>query len=214
MIFFDMDGTLIDSNGVWVQVDRDFLGKRALVATPEYEQVVGHAIFPVAAQFTKDYYRLPDSPEEIMAEWLSLAQQAYAHTIPLKEGARELLDHIRAQGYPMALLTSCVPALAHLALKRLDLGQYFQGLFFAQDVNMTKRDRAIYPLAAKRLGAYVEDCVLLEDAPDNCLAAKEAGFTVVGVYDDFYASRWVEVQANSHRAVHSLRELMPSPYQP
>lgn len=213
MIFFDMDGTLIDSNGVWVQVDLDFLGKRGLTATPEYDQVVGHAIFPIAAQFTKDYYHLPDSPEDIMAEWMSLAERAYAHTIPLKEGARELLDHIRAQGYPMALLTSCVPTLAHLALERLDLGQYFHGLFFAQDVNMTKRDRAIYPLAAERLGAFVEDCVLLEDAPDNCLAAKEAGFTVVGVYDDFYASRWAEVQANSHRAVRSLRELVPSPYQ-
>lgn len=208
MIFFDMDGTLIDSNGVWVQVDRDFLGKRGLVATPEYDRVVGHAIFPIAAQFTKDYYHLPDSPEDIMDEWMSLAEQAYAHTISLKEGARELLDHIRAQGRPMALLTSCVPALARLALERLELGQYFQGLFFAQDVNMTKRDRAIYPLAAERLGACVEDCVLLEDAPENCLAAKEAGFTVVGVYDDFYAPRWAEVKANSHRAVRSLRELL------
>lgn len=208
MIFFDMDGTLIDSNGVWVQVDRSFLGKRGLAATPEYEQVVGHAIFPVAAQFTKDYYHLPDSPQDIMDEWMALAEEAYAHTIPLKEGAKELLDCIRAQGYPMALLTSCVPSLAHLALERLELGQYFQGLFFAQEVNLSKRDRAIYPLAAERLGAYVEDCVLLEDAPDNCLAAKEAGFRVVGVYDDFYAQRWNEVQANSHRAVRSLRELL------
>ncbi len=208
MIFFDMDGTLIDSNGVWVQVDRTFLGKRGLSSTPEYEQVVGHAIFPIAAQFTKDYYHLPDSPQDIMDEWMTLAEDAYAHTILLKDGARELLDHIKAQGYPMALLTSCVPALARLVLERLDLRQYFQGLFFAQDVNLTKRDRAIYPLAAEQFGTPVEDCILFEDAPDNCLSAKEAGFTVVGVYDDFYATRWAEVQANSHRAVRSLRELL------
>lgn len=208
MIFFDMDGTLIDSNGVWVQVDRTFLGKRGLSSTPEYEQVVGHAIFPIAAQFTKDYYHLPDSSQDIMDEWMTLAEDAYAHTIPLKDGARELLDHIKAQGYSMALLTSCVPALARLVLDRLDLRQYFQGLFFAQDVNLTKRDRAIYPLAAEQFGTLVEDCILFEDAPDNCLSAKEAGFTVVGVYDDFYATRWAEVQANSHRAVRSLRELL------
>ncbi len=208
MIFFDMDGTLIDSNGVWVQVDRTFLGKRGLSSTPEYEQVVGHAIFPIAAQFTKDYYQLPDSPQDIMDEWMTLAEDAYAHTILLKDGARELLDHIKAQGYPMALLTSCVPALACLVLDRLDLRQFFQGLFFAQDVNLTKRDRAIYTLAAEQFGTPVEDCILFEDAPDNCLSAKEAGFTVVGVYDDFYATRWAEVQANSHRAVRSLRELL------
>ena len=62
MIFFDLDGTLIDSNGVWLQVDHDFLGRRGLQVTEEYSYVVGHSIFPVAAQFTKDYYGLPDTP--------------------------------------------------------------------------------------------------------------------------------------------------------
>ena len=30
MYFFDLDGTLIDSNGVWKQVDIDFLAKRGI----------------------------------------------------------------------------------------------------------------------------------------------------------------------------------------
>ena len=29
MLLFDMDGTLIDSNGVWKNVDREFLARRA-----------------------------------------------------------------------------------------------------------------------------------------------------------------------------------------
>ena len=28
MFFFDLDGTLIDSNGIWKQIDKDFLDKR------------------------------------------------------------------------------------------------------------------------------------------------------------------------------------------
>ena len=43
MIFFDLDGTLIDSNGVWLQVDEEFLSKRGLVSTPEYIQMVSHS---------------------------------------------------------------------------------------------------------------------------------------------------------------------------
>ena len=30
VLFFDLDGTLIDSNGVWKEVDRAFLARRGL----------------------------------------------------------------------------------------------------------------------------------------------------------------------------------------
>ena len=33
MLLFDMDGTLIDSNGVWKNVDREFLARRGIAYT-------------------------------------------------------------------------------------------------------------------------------------------------------------------------------------
>lgn len=208
MIFFDLDGTLIDSNGVWLQVDHTFLGRRGLAPTPEYVHTVGHSIFPVAAQFTKDYYHLEESPEEIMAQWRDLAYHAYAHTIPLKPGARELLDRASAEGQRMVLLTAGLPELAMAAVRRHGLEPYFEGLFFAHDVGLEKKDPEVYRLAARQYGVAPEDCVLLEDAPYNCAAARTAGFRVVGVYDDFYAQQWDLVVQNSHRAVRSLTELL------
>lgn len=208
MIFFDLDGTLIDSNGVWLQVDHAFLGRRGLEITPEYTYTVGHSIFPVAAQFTKDYYHLEDSPQDIMAEWRGLAYDAYAHTIPLKPGARELLDSLRSQGTDMALLTAGLPELAKAAVARHGLEVYFRGLFFAQDVGREKKDPEVYRIAAKQYGVSPEDCVLVEDAPHNCLAAQKAGFTVIGVYDDFYRDSWDNVIANSNKAILSLEELL------
>lgn len=53
MLIFDMDGTLIDSNGVWRDVDIAFLKKRGFPYTKEYYQGVAHTIFPKAAVFTK-----------------------------------------------------------------------------------------------------------------------------------------------------------------
>ncbi len=211
MIFFDLDGTLIDSNGVWLQVDHAFLGRRGLEITPEYTYTVGHSIFPVAARFTKDYYRLEESPEDIMAEWRSLAYDAYAHTIPLKPGAQELLDKLAAEGRDMALLTASLPELAKAAVTRHDLEPYFQGLFFAQDVGLEKKNPQVYRIAAERFGVSPVNCILVEDAPHNCAAAKAAGFQVVGVYDDFYKDSWDKVVANSHRAVRSLSELIDLP---
>ena len=208
MIFFDLDGTLLDSNGVWVQVDDDFLSRRGLTATPEYTFTVGHSIFPVAAQFTKDYYHLPDDPEDIMAEWRALARDAYLYTIPLKPGAAELLRKLKAQGYRMALLTASLPELCQAAIDRHGLGDCLEGMFFSQEVGMEKRNPEVYPIAAERFGVEPRDCVLFEDAPHNCAAAREAGYTVVGVYDHFFDASWADVVKNSHRAVRSLEELL------
>ena len=208
MIFFDLDGTLIDSNGVWLQVDHIFLGRRGLEITPEYTYTVGHSIFPVAAQFTKRYYHLEDSAEDIMAEWRALAYDAYALTIPLKPGALELLDKLREEGRDMALLTAGLPELAKAALLRHKLEVYFRGLFFAQDVGLEKKDPKVYHIAADQFGVSSADSVLVEDAPHNCMAARAAGFRVVGIYDDFYAQQWDRVIKNSDRAVKSLHELL------
>ncbi len=207
MVFFDLDGTLIDSNGVWLQVDRDFTAKRGLKLTEEYSHTVGHSIFPIAARFTREYYHLEESPEEIMAEWRGMAREAYAHTIPLKPGARALLEALKEKGLRMALLTAGLPELAQAAVARHGLSRYLEGLFFAQDVGLDKRDPEVYRIAAERFGVAPEECVLFEDAPHNCAAAKAAGFRVVGVYDDFYANQWDLVRENSDRAVKSLLEV-------
>ena len=44
MHIFDMDGTLIDSNGIWREVDEAFLAKRGFPYTKEYYQGVAHTI--------------------------------------------------------------------------------------------------------------------------------------------------------------------------
>ena len=54
MKLFDFDGTLVDSNGVWEEIDITFLARRGLTPTREYSELVGRSIFPIAAQITRD----------------------------------------------------------------------------------------------------------------------------------------------------------------
>ena len=79
MQIFDMDGTLIDSNGIWKDVDTAFLAKRGLPYTKEYYEGVAHTIFPLAARFTKEFCHLPESEEAIMAEWMDMAGDSVRH---------------------------------------------------------------------------------------------------------------------------------------
>lgn len=112
MLIFDMDGTLIDSNGIWRQVDEAFLAKRGYPYTREYYEGVAHTIFPMAAKFTKAYCHLEESEEDIMAEWMQMAGDAYAARVPIKPGVRAYLDRCRAAGERMIVLTSSVRSTA------------------------------------------------------------------------------------------------------
>ena len=57
MQIFDMDGTLIDSNGIWKDVDTAFLAKRGLPYTKEYYEGVAHTIFPPGSPRSSAIFR-------------------------------------------------------------------------------------------------------------------------------------------------------------
>ena len=93
MYFFDLDGTLLDSNGIWLDIDIEFLGRRGISPVPEdYTDYVTHHSAPDAARYTRERFSLPETPEEIMEGWMSMARSAYAHTLPLKPGVPAFLD--------------------------------------------------------------------------------------------------------------------------
>lgn len=207
MILFDLDGTLSDSNDIWEETDRAFLGRRGLAPTEEYSYTMGHSIFPVAAQFTKDYYGLDMTTQEIMDEWTAMARDAYRQ-VPLKPGAAEFLAQCHARGERMAMLTACVPDLCRSVLDHYSLNPYFEQVIFAMELNMEKRDGEIYRHTAKLLGVAPEACVFYEDAPANCVAAKAVGLTVVGVYDDFYHKYEPEMRQTCDRYIRSFEELL------
>lgn len=98
-LLFDLDGTLIDSNHIWQDIDRAFLEKRGFQLTDAYNEGVIYATFPLAAKFTKEYCGLEESEEDIMAEWMEAAQHAYGHTIPLKPGVWSFLKRCADAGY-------------------------------------------------------------------------------------------------------------------
>ena len=207
MLLFDMDGTLINSNGIWHEVDVAFLARRNMPYTQEYYEGVAHMALPLAAIFTREYCKIDTPDEEIIAEWMELAGDMY-HTVALKDGVRAYLDKCRANGERMAVLTSCVPSHCRDALSAHGLSQYFEEIFFAQEMKMDKREKGIYEKVAALLGVSPAECTLYDDSTAACRAAREAGMQTVGVYDDFFTSAWPELQTICHRTIRSFEDLL------
>ena len=208
MLIFDLDGTLIDSNGVWVEVDKTFLARRGAPYTKEYYEGVAHTILSNCAIFTKEYLHLEESCEEIIAEWMVLAADKYGTEVPLKPHVKEYLEKCRAAGHPMAVFTACVPEHCRAAMDHLGLTPYFEQVIYAQELGMDKKSPAIFRTVAERLGVSPRACVLFDDSLSACKAAKAAGMTVVGVYDSYFADSAVDMREVCDQYIRGFGELL------
>ena len=209
MVFFDLDGTLLDSNGIWLDIDIAFLGQHGISPVPEdYTWYVTHHSAPDSARYTRERFGLAETAEEIQGAWLDMAREAYAGQLALKPGVRAFLERCREHGVPMAVLTSCIPELCRAALARHGLERYFSAVVYVQELGVEKRDPRAFALTLERLGVRAADCTLYEDSPGACKAARDTGIAVVGVYDPFYAMYEAEMKEICRRYIHSFTELL------
>lgn len=208
LIFFDLDGTLLESTGLWLHIDQVFLENRGITSIPDdYIQFVTNHVATKAAEYTKERFQLEESSEEILNEWQEMAMHAYSHELPLTKGARELLESLKQQNIPMCLLTACLPELCHGALNHHKIGSYFKSIHAAIELGFDKRDKELFPLVAKLQGKSPSQCILIDDAIDYCTAAKAAGFTVIGIQDPHTACNKESLSSVCDLFIKDLTEL-------
>lgn len=211
MIFFDLDGTLLNSTGLWLQIDRIFLENRGILTLPDdYLRYVTNNNAPKSAAFTKERFQLPDSPEQILQEWQDMALHAYCHELPLTRGAKSLLHSLREENIPTSLLTACLPDLCHGALDKHKIKPYFKDIHIVTDLGFDKRDKELFPLVANIYGKHPSQCILIDDAIDYCFAAKQAGFTVIGIQDPHAKDNKDHLTQICDMYIEDLTQLTPS----
>lgn len=190
MLFFDLDGTLLDSNGIWLQIDIDFLREHGIDPVPQdYTDFVCRNSFNASAVFTKERFQLPMTTDQIVARWQEMAREHYALHLPLKPGVREVLEELIRQGERLSMVTSCMPHLCASALERHEISGLFRSIHYSHLLGIEKSDPNLFRQVARLEGLDPQDCTLFDDSPNYCAAAKEAGWQVWGVHDPLFAHR-------------------------
>jgi len=182
---FDLDGTLLDSMGIWAQLDRRFLAKRGIALPDDYVEKVTPMNYREAAAYTIARFSLPETADEIIREWVEMSAQAYRFEIMLKPLAEEYLRQLKRQGVKLAVATAQKPELYEPALKRNGIFDLFHAFANLGEVERGKGFPDIYFLAARRLGLPAQDCVVFEDISAGIRGAKSGGFQTCGVYDSY-----------------------------
>lgn len=187
-VFWDLDGTLLDSLYVWDRVDELFFARRGLPIPPGYTQTITPMGFRQAAEYTAALYDLPDSPEDMIAEWQRDAAEEYRLRVSLKPGARDCLRRLRDSGIRLAVCTSSMEELYRPTLIRCGIADWFDPYIASHDVPGGKENPALYTLAADRLQLSPADCAVIDDIPAALASAKQAGMTTLAIRDPAYPS--------------------------
>lgn len=178
---FDWDGVIVDSSAAH---ERSWERLAAETGHPlpadHFRRGFGmknEAIIPDLLGWTRDpteVERLSLRKEELFRDVI-----AGAGIEPLP-GVREWLRRLDGAGVPRAIASS-----THLENIRVILGRIgldgFRAVVSAEDVHRGKPDPEVFLLAAARLEAPPERCVVFEDTQVGIDAARAAGMRVVGV---------------------------------
>ena len=185
-VICDLDGTLLDSMGVWNEADELFLGKRGFKVTPDYTDHVKSCSMRQSAEYTISRFGLKETAEEVMAEWESTVAYEYANTIKLKKGAASFLKDVKTRGLKLICATALTRNNASAALRNNGVLDLFDDLLTLDDIGgeVNKLEPDIFLLAAERLKEKASDCIVFEDVEGAVEGAKKGGFTTVLVYDE------------------------------
>ncbi len=184
-VIFDLDGTLIDSMGIWLQVDKEYLIKRG-IPVPEdlFEDVPEGNSYKEICQYFKDKFNLPDSIEEIGAEWQSMVEKHYTTDITLKHGALELIKYLNEQNIKIGLGTSNNKHLAETVLKANNVMHYFDSIVAGCEEIKGKPYPDIFQKAAAELQIEPQHCLVIEDTLIGIQAAHKGEMDAYAIFDN------------------------------
>ncbi len=205
---FDMDGTILDSMGIWAKIDIDFLNARGLEVPDDYMEKVGPMSYREMADYTIQRFQLKEKPEDLIQEWDDRAIAAYSGQVKLKDGAKDYLLFLKEQGVKLALATASGPPLFEPALKNNGVYHLFDAVSHVGECARGKGFPDIYLLSAEKLGVAPEDCAVFEDILDGIQGAKAANMYTVGVYDAYAVQQTQAIQALADQYIKSFRELL------
>ncbi len=92
---------------------------------------------------------------------------------PFDETA-SVLTALRAAGYRLAVVSDGFPSLRH-DYRRMGLAEYFDAIVVAAELGAWKPAPRVYQAALDRLDATIDDCVYLDDTPDDAAGAAALG---------------------------------------
>lgn len=179
-ILFDMDGTLIDSEPLWLKAEIEIMAEVGC----NWDQQDQMNCLGGPAERTELYMQERSKnikPSGYFIERLfQVMKEKITNELELIPNALDLLKECKDLGIKTALVTASRGDLMRIVLKRFP-PDTFGAAISRDDVAKTKPDPAPYLLAAKQLSVDISNCIVFEDSLTGIESGLRAGAKVIGI---------------------------------
>lgn len=182
-LIYDFDGLLLDTEPIYCQVN-DIIARRygKTFTRTLHRKIMGRQALE-CAQILVDELALPLTAQEHLAERDELIYDLLPDAQPMP-GAVAITQRYHRLGIPQAIATSSAEVTFKLkTAHHQDWLKLFEVIVLGSDpaVAQSKPAPDSFLVAAERLGAAPQNCLVFEDSPAGVKAAKAAGMWVVAV---------------------------------
>jgi HAD superfamily hydrolase (TIGR01509 family) len=179
-VLLDMDGTLVDTEGFWWDVEVEVFASLGHVLDESWRHVVVGGPMTRSAGFLIEATGADITLDELTVLLNDGFEERIGRDLPLMPGAGRLLAELYEYEIPTALVSASHRRIIDRVLK--SLGAHHFALTVAGDeVPRTKPYPDPYLAAAAGLGADPARCAVIEDTATGVAAAEAAGCHVVAV---------------------------------
>ena len=204
---FDFDGVLVDSMATYAGCMLRILDENGI----PYSSDIIKIITPLGSAGTAKYFQqlgLQMTDSEILTQIGKYLYDAYAHHIQAKPEVISTLQQLKEKGIRLNILTAGPHVTLDPCVQRLGIVDLFENIWSCDDFQTGKTDPNIYTMAAQRLGLSTDEILFLDDNYNADKAAKAAGLTVCGVYDDSSKEYESAIREIADHYIYSLSELL------
>lgn len=227
VIIFDMDGTLIDSVGIWNEVDKNFI--RKLGATEKLDesslQKQRDTLLRTFSKAENPYleycktlgekYHSELSAEQILNLRYEVAQDYLKNKVDYKPHADEFIRKLKEENFVLAIASTTRRDNMRIyqtqnenILKKAAIDDYFSLVLTREDVKEMKPNPEVFLKVVEELKVKKEECLIFEDSLVGVEAAKNAGMEVVAMYDKYSDGEREEInKIANYRLTHYLEAI-------
>ncbi len=208
-VIFDMDGVLVNTEPIYVEVEQNNFRKLGLTILEDEHKTYQGTATDRMWQVLKEKYEIEQTVEELVQMTNSLITPYFMslQSIEIMPGVELLIKNLKEKKIPLALASSSYPDVIEIILQKTGLKDYFDAVIDSQMVGVSKPDPDIFLLAAQHLGVLPERCIVIEDSANGIKAAKSAGMFCIA-----YAGPGTELQDQSQAdiIITDFKELLNS----